>query len=78
MDLLNQAFVIDLGPTATYEVFFRQKDNSHSTLPVRGTTSGLAPLWVTGQTLCYDFEGNALPVWAQARTATFRPALLGL
>ena len=60
MDLLNQAFVIDLGPTATYEVFFRQKDNSHSTLPVRGTTSGPAPLWVTGQTLCYDFEGAAL------------------
>jgi len=60
MDLLNQAFVIDLGPTGTYEVFFRQKDNSHSTLPVRRTTSGPAPLWVTGQTLCYDATGATI------------------
>ena len=56
----DQAFVIDLGPTGTYEVFFRQKDNSHSTLPVRGTTSGTAPLWKTGQTLCYDAAGTEI------------------
>jgi hypothetical protein len=56
----DQAYVINLGSTGTYEVFFIQKENSHSTLPVRGTTSGTASLWKTGQTLCYDSAGATI------------------
>jgi hypothetical protein len=69
-DLTNQAFMINLG-TANYEVFFESKDNSHYILPVRGITSGRAPVWATGQAAVYmpgdDGDIRAGVAWPSPR-----------
>lgn len=75
-DQTDQAFVIDLGTGgisgSSREVSFFSKTNEFfPTLPVRGITSGPAPLWKTGQTVSYavgdDGDLEAGVAWPATR-----------
>ena len=77
LDLLNQAFVINLGSPAPMSFFYQKDNNSQrfrSGEPRQEPHRCGKPVKHSVMTR----QGLLLPALAQARTATSRPALLGL